>query len=335
MFAVKSFARERPLLTFVLLCFGITWPVWFCVPLIAGHDWALGKIVTGAGFGPALAAIVMDYWRGTGADVRTVKWWVCFGIVFLIVGAIDVSTLITGDGITASAFAAAKAPGLSPVGLIAAAIASTVAGFIVACVACSRSRTLNSLLSWRQPLRWWAVALFLPSVWMLSGIAMTHAAGGHIESVLGSDLRVWAMFILRSVLFTLLVVAVGEESGWRGFMLPELQKRFSPLLSSVIIGAVWGLWHFPLFVNGQYPGTEPVMVFAKMGACALLAIFFTWLYNRSGGVLLLAVVLHTALNNTPRLLPTTERMGVVFLGICALFVLVDRMWRKRPVSQFA
>lgn len=331
--SLGALALRHPVLSYVLICFTITWSVWFLTPLLTGDDWTLMKIITGVGFGPSLAAIALDRLRGTGARIGTRRWWTLFAGVFVVVGAIDLSSLVTGDGISAAAFAVAKAPGLSPLGVVGSLAAAAVAGFIVASVACSRSRRLASLVSWRLSPLWWAAALFLPAFWMLGGVGVTWLSGGTIESVTGGlPPLTWALYVLRSTVFTLLVVAAGEEPGWRGWMLPELQKRFSPLLSSAILGVVWGFWHLPLFFNGLYPGSEPVLVFAKAGGCVLLAILFTWLYNRSGGALLLAVVLHTALNNTPRLLPPTDAMGLFMLPILATMVIVDRMWRKRTAS---
>lgn len=78
------------------------------------------------------------------------------------------------------------------------------------------------------------------------------------------------------MLFTLLVVAVGEEAGWRGWMLPELQ-RFSPWLSSVLPGFVWSLWHLLLFLNGQYDDdrVDPTIAIPKVQsgsrACVMTA----------------------------------------------------------------
>lgn len=326
--ALKRFAETHPVLSYVLLCYLITWPIWFCVPLFAGTDWTLGKILTGIGFGPALAVIVLDRIRGTGAHIGTRQWWLAFVPVFLVVGSLDISSLLTGDAISAAEFATAQAPGLTPVGLVGAILAACVAGFIFATIAGSRTPRLASLTSWPLPLRWWLVALFLPASWMLLGLAITLANGEPVEAVnRGLPTATWLLFVGRSILFTLLVVAVGEEAGWRGWMLPELQKRFSPLLSSVILGVVWGLWHFPLFLNGQYTG-EPVLVLAKAGACVILATLFTWLFNRSQGSLLLAVILHTALNNTPRLIPATDAMGLGLLGAFVLMIVVDRMWRR-------
>jgi uncharacterized protein len=328
MIRLREFAHQHPLLSYLLLCFGITWPIWFCVPLVAGTDWSLGKIVTGIGFGPALAIIVLDRLRGTGAVIASRRWIAAFLSVAFIVSCLDVSSLLTGDAISATAMASAQATGLTISGMVSALVAGTVSGFIFASVTCSRDSRLASLLAWKLPVQWWLLALFLPASWMLLGVGVTWIKGEPIDSVsAGLPALSWALFVLRSIVFTALVVAVGEEAGWRGWMLPELQKRFSPLLSSILLGIVWGLWHFPLFINGQYD-QEPVLVFAKAGACAFLAILFTWLYNRSGGSLLLAVVLHTALNNTPRLIPATDAMAIGMLAAVVGAVILDRMWRR-------
>lgn len=334
-YSPAAIAGRHPVLVYIALAFAITWSVWFCVPWIAGSDWALGKIVTGLAFGPALAVILMDRWRGTGATIGDRIWWLRFLPVFAIIAIIDVSILLTGDATTAAGFALAQPPGLSLKGIASALAAAAVAGLIVASLAGSRSPQLASVLRWRVPLRWWLAALFLPAGWMLLGLLIAWATGAPIESASGGlPWLVWGLWVLRSILFTLLVVAVGEEAGWRGWMLPELQKRMSPLSGTVLIGIVWGLWHYPLFVNGQYP-EDPQMVFAKVGVCVLLGIAFTWLYNRSGGNLLLAVVLHTALNNTARVLPFTESAGIGMLALLIALVFVDRMWRRRGPAAVA
>jgi len=52
---LRDFVERRPVLAYVLLCYGITWTVWFCIPLVAGSEWTLVKILTGVALGPGLA----------------------------------------------------------------------------------------------------------------------------------------------------------------------------------------------------------------------------------------------------------------------------------------
>jgi uncharacterized protein len=328
--SVKSWIDIYPISAFLLLCFTITWSVWFSVPVIAGTDWAFGKIVVGAGFGPALAAIILAQLNGTGCNIATARWWKCFVVVFTLMASLYISILICGDAITAKKFQSAVPVGFTLASSLSVILSSTVTAFIVSCLVCSRDLRLNSILCWRVPLRYWLVALFLPASWMVLGLLSVHLMDSPTPPI-GEDITGLSnqLFLIRSLLFTFLVVAIGEEAGWRGWLLPALQKRFSPLMSSFILGLVWGVWHFPLFVIGQY-AESPVATFAKMGACVMLATMFTWLYNRASHNLLLAVVLHTAFNNTPRVIPQTEQMALFLMAILASMIIYDRMWQPKP-----
>jgi membrane protease YdiL (CAAX protease family) len=242
--------------------------------------------------------------------------------VFLAVAALSFWSLLTGDARTVAEFADATAPGLTPVGVIASLVTAAVCAFIFASAAASRAKTLRSIADVRRPLRWWLVAMFLPAALLLVSLAVAFATNDEIPPV---DILPW--FNPRAIRFTLLVVGIGEETGWRGWMLPELQKRYSPLRSSVLVGVMWGLWHFPMFVVGLYPGLpDAVVEYLFIGP--LVAILMTWLYNRTGGSLLLAILLHTAINNSQRLLPTTMLFPVLLTAFLVAVVVIDRMWRR-------
>jgi uncharacterized protein len=89
--------------------------------------------------------------------------------------------------------------------------------------------------------------------------------------------------------------AMGEELGWRGFALPRLQARRSALAASLIVGSVWGAYHFPLFLAGT--PTRPLALFLPFAiSCVIMSIFYTWMYNGTGGSLLIVVLLHAATN---------------------------------------
>jgi hypothetical protein len=82
----------------------------------------------------------------------------------------------------------------------------------------------------------------------------------------------------------LLVATVGggmEEPGWRGFALPRMEARYSPLVSTLVVGLAWGIWHVPLY--GPAGFIVPL----------ILAFYYTWLYNRTGRVLL-CLLLHAS-----------------------------------------
>jgi membrane protease YdiL (CAAX protease family) len=106
-------------------------------------------------------------------------------------------------------------------------------------------------------------------------------------------------------MFILLTIAagIGEEFGWRGFLLPRLQTRHNALVSALIVGVLWAIWHIPLFFikgtsqydwgsqGGLLPATLAYSVFVIVSS-----IQFTWVFNNTRGSVLLAAVLHGASN---------------------------------------
>jgi membrane protease YdiL (CAAX protease family) len=106
-------------------------------------------------------------------------------------------------------------------------------------------------------------------------------------------------------LFILLTIAagIGEEFGWRGFLLPRLQTRYNALVSSLIVGVFWAIWHFPMFFiegTSQYDlrlvgGMLPAILGFSLLVIAN-SIQFTWVFNNTRGSVLLVAVLHGASN---------------------------------------
>jgi membrane protease YdiL (CAAX protease family) len=90
----------------------------------------------------------------------------------------------------------------------------------------------------------------------------------------------------------------GEEVGWRGFALPALQRRRSPLVAAILLGIVWAGWHAPLFfVIESYRTLGPTMLAGPftLGITAG-SVVLAWLYARSGGSLLAVALWHGTYN---------------------------------------
>lgn len=137
---------------------------------------------------------------------------------------------------------------------------------------------LGRIVRWRVPPRYYLYALGLP--------ALLYAAVNVALTVLGQDVD-WSLLpgrlpaYLATFAATLTVGGALEEPGWRGFALPRLQRRYPPLRATLVLGLVWGLWHVPLY--GPLGFVVPLV----------LAFFYTWLYNRTGSVLL-PILLHAS-----------------------------------------
>ena len=150
---------------------------------------------------------------------------------------------------------------------------------------------------WRVPVRWWLVAVSPVLFLGLALIAMT-VTGKALPNVgdFGRFSGIPAIG-LAGVLLIIFTGALGEETGWRGYALPQLQRRFSPLASSLVLAVVWFGWHLPQFwVIATYRDFDPVQYVGMFLGLACGAVVLTWLYNRSGGSVLLVAVWHGLYN---------------------------------------
>jgi membrane protease YdiL (CAAX protease family) len=155
---------------------------------------------------------------------------------------------------------------------------------------------LGRILRWQVGARWYvfAVALF-PAIKL--GVALAHRAFAGAWPRFGNESPA---IILIAIIFSTPVQA-GEEVGWRGYALPRMAARLGFGPASIILGAIWGLWHLPLFfVPGEDYG-QPFFVFA-MGTTAL-SVALAWLYANTKGSLLLTMLMHSAVNQTVGVVP--------------------------------
>src|SRR5882724_9132017 len=93
-------------------------------------------------------------------------------------------------------------------------------------------------------------------------------------------------------IFILLFIGLGEEPGWRGFALPRLQKKHSPLVASLILAPIWALWHLPLMGNEFPVAIIPAFLISLLGGTFAL----TWVFNGTKGSVLLPMLLHATIN---------------------------------------
>ena len=125
------------------------------------------------------------------------------------------------------------------------------------------------------------------------------------------------------ILITTLVISLGEEFGWRGYALPRLQVRLNALQASLVLGVLWGFWHFPGFLAGTaVPQDMPFYV--VMLWIIPLTILITWVYNSSRS--LVAVIgMHTAANfsfNAFPLIPEMTGTG----GLATFWIFLGILW---------
>jgi uncharacterized protein len=135
---------------------------------------------------------------------------------------------------------------------------------------------------------WWALAIF--------GLPLAKIAGAILNGVPISELLVLSPFreVLLISLFMLILGPV-EEFGWRGTLLPLLQRLIAPVWAGLVVGVTWALWHIPAFYLGGAPHTTWSLLPFLIGVTAV-GVVMAVVYNRTGGSILPAVVIHWQLN---------------------------------------
>jgi len=151
---------------------------------------------------------------------------------------------------------------------------------------------LAQLLRWRVRPIWYAVALGGPILLTLAIAVIYRATGGVLPASVPLPLPLPLLLLLFFVYVGLFHGGLDEELGWRGYALPRLQTRYGALTASVILGVFWGCWHLPAWL---LPGSTQAGLSFPVFLVSVVAtsVIFTWLYNSTGGSLLLIVVLHT------------------------------------------
>jgi len=174
---------------------------------------------------------------------------------------------------------------------------------------------LRSIFDWRHHLRWYLFAFGVPVAFIAVATGVYVALGNPLDpSVLPGRLTVFPI----QFGFALLLGGGQEELGWRGYALPRLQAQYGGAVASLIIGAVWAVWHLPLFVvpaSSQYGQLFLPYAISVLGFSLLL----TWLYNGTGGSVFLVMCMHAAINASSSLYPI--RMGALADGFPDLLMI--------------
>ncbi|MGB8652401.1 MAG: type II CAAX endopeptidase family protein [Mycobacteriales bacterium] len=157
---------------------------------------------------------------------------------------------------------------------------------------------LARAVRWRVPVLWWLVAVS-PLLLLALGLLLMSATGQDLPAA-GGFARFSgtpAIGLVGVALMVTFIGGLGEELGWRGYALPQLQHRFNPLVATLVLAPLWFAWHLPqFFAVGTYRDFAPPEYVGMLLGLSCGAIVLTWLYNRSGGSVLLVTVWHGLYN---------------------------------------
>ena len=188
---------------------------------------------------------------------------------------------------------------------------------------------LRDIMRWRVPRRYYLLALGFPIALALVASAEFVLAGEQLDFGLVGER---AAAFLPLLLFCLLVNGGPEEPAWRGFALPRLQERFSPVKATFLLGTIWGLWHLPLLlVEDNVDHDLAALAFAGMLVWTLAgftayAFTYTYLWNRTHSALL-CMLLHASYNTALGVVilrPADELVGNSYVAIS--LALTGTLW---------
>jgi len=148
---------------------------------------------------------------------------------------------------------------------------------------------LKAMVRWRVGPRWYAAALLLPVGVALGGTALNVLLGASAPT--SAELGEWPNLIPTFFIMLLIPGISGAwgEPGWRGYAPPSLQAGRSALAAGLALGLAWAFWRLPLMAYGAVPWSDLAYVTA-------VSVVYAWLYNGTGGNLLIAMLFHT-MNN--------------------------------------
>lgn len=143
-----------------------------------------------------------------------------------------------------------------------------------------------------------------------------------------------ATFIKPSAILPMLFIFItsgpmGEELGWRAYALNEFQKKYSPLVSSLFIGVLWGFWHFPLWIITGLTGVDLLIYSASfMLGVISFSVFVTYFYNQKKNILV-AVWIHFLFNILLQIVIIDDYKFLLYVSVMYLISSISIVFIKR------
>ncbi len=177
-------------------------------------------------------------------------------------------------------------------------------------------------------------AWYLPTIFLMPAIMLLSYGLMHLLDIpLPADPMIpWIELPIFFAVF--FIAAIGEEMGWTGYATDPLQARWNALVTSLVLGSIWAIWHAIPFYQVQPDLTW--VIFQSAGTIALRVII-VWLYNNSGGSVFGAILFHTMINLSNFTFPnygSHYNPTIAFLIQAGVAILVVILWGAQTLAQY-
>jgi uncharacterized protein len=179
--------------------------------------------------------------------------------------------------------------------------------------------------------KWILIALGLPLIYGIIAVPVHAFVTGSWPdwSTFGLTAKLPGFNIWQTALIWMLTFGLGEEAGWRGFLLPELYKRYSLIKSSLIVAAIWILWHLPAFFFNQNYMEMGFGVIGWVIGLAYGSVLLAWLCKGSNWSIIPVILWHGGFD----LITASDAAGTIIAAVCSMLVIVHGIFLSRMISR--
>jgi membrane protease YdiL (CAAX protease family) len=325
---ITDWIKHNQIVAFFITTFAITYGLGFSYSgFLKQGQFLLAPLVMIATCGPALAGIIISAVTNTQSryGTRRAFWmaffvaWIVSALVFLIYITLIEHTPLSLVLISFTFFV------VVPVAFVIASAYSRIPAV---------RNHLSSLVRLHGLLGWSLVGLVLTPALILLSVPIGNILGAESDNSLqfkDLNLAVIGLVVIRFLYQFFFFNATGEEVGWRGFALPRMQARTSPLIAALIIAVFWTPWHFFLWQAEGNPVLTMQYWIEMYINTTLFSVIIVWIYNRAKGSIFVAGITHAAGNTAAAFIPLQgQGLYLTFFVAALVMILIDQMWKKLP-----
>jgi membrane protease YdiL (CAAX protease family) len=197
---------------------------------------------------------------------------------------------------------------------------------------------LGRMSKWRIKPVWIAITLFSLWIFYIASAFMMVIIGLPWPdlSIFGQVMYLPYLTFLGSWVLWIFTYGIGEETGWRGYLLPHIQRKHSALVSALIVSLFWAAWHAPMFLyNENLIAMGPFGTLSWVIGLMFGSVLLTWLYNNSEGSVLMTAIWHGTFNMFTAAMGQAASItsAIISMLVMVLVVIVVFVYKPENLSR--